>query len=198
MISVLIKKIKKFIFFLYWKPYFKSLGWGAFIDRPLHRMGGKNISIGKRVTINYKSWLGALPHTNETDCKLIINDGCTIGHFCEIYATKSIIIEKNVLTADRVYISDNLHGYEDINTPIKDQPIRQINPGRIGEGSWIGVGVAVMGATIGRHCVIGANSVVTRDIPDYSVAVGIPAKVIKRYDFQSNRWRKTNADGSFV
>ena len=102
------------------------------------------------------------------------------------------------MTADRVYISDNLHGYEDINTPIKDQPIRQINPVRIGEGSWIGVGVAVMGATIGRHCVIGANSVVTRDIPDYSVAVGIPAKVIKRYDFQSNRWRKTNADGSFV
>ncbi len=60
----------------------------------------------------------------------------------------------------------------------------------IGNGSWIGEHVCIIGASIGRHCVIGANSVVTRDIPDYSVAVGSPAIVIKKYDFNLNKWIK--------
>ena len=60
----------------------------------------------------------------------------------------------------------------------------------IGNGSWIGEHVCIIGASIGRHCVIGANSVVTRDIPDYSVAVGSPAVIIKKYDFNLNKWIK--------
>jgi acetyltransferase-like isoleucine patch superfamily enzyme len=60
----------------------------------------------------------------------------------------------------------------------------------IGEGSWLGENVCVIGASIGKHCVIGANSVVTKDIPDYSVAVGIPAKVIKKYNFNKCEWEK--------
>lgn len=61
----------------------------------------------------------------------------------------------------------------------------------IGEGSWLGTNVVVVGKVrIGKHCVIGANSVVTKDIPDYSVAVGIPAKVIKKYDFANEEWVK--------
>ena len=59
----------------------------------------------------------------------------------------------------------------------------------IGEGSWLGTNVVVVGkVSIGKHCVIGANSVVTKDIPDYSVAAGIPAKVIKKYDFEKKEW----------
>lgn len=108
------------------------------------------------------------------------------------------MLEDNVLTADRVYISDNLHGYSDINIPVNAQPIKQISTVRIGEGSWLGIGVVVIGANIGKHCVIGANAVVTHDIPDYSVAVGIPAKVIKRYNFSTKQWEKTNPDGSFL
>ncbi len=103
-----------------------------------------------------------------------------------------------MLTADRVYISDNLHGYENPNVPILKQPIKQNGTVRIGEGSWLGVGVAVIGANIGKHCVIGANAVVTKDIPNYSVAVGIPAKVIKRYNPETNKWERTYPDGSFI
>ena len=66
----------------------------------------------------------------------------------------------------------------------------------IGEGSWLGENVCVLGAIIGRHCVIGANSVVTKDIPDYSIAVGAPAKVIKRYDFTTNSWQKIDTKKS--
>lgn len=159
-------------------------------------MGGG--CVGSHVTIQYKSWIEANPLTGEKEARLVIGNGCTIGHFNEIYATKSIIIEDNVLTADRVYISDNLHGYEDPDIPILKQPIKQKGTVRIGEGSWLGVGVAVIGANIGKHCVIGANAVVTHDIPDYSVAVGIPAKVIKRYNPYTERWEKTRPDGSFI
>ena len=58
----------------------------------------------------------------------------------------------------------------------------------IGDDSWIGENVCIIGASIGRHCVIGANAVVTKEIPDYCVAVGNPARVIKRYDFEQKDW----------
>jgi acetyltransferase-like isoleucine patch superfamily enzyme len=88
---------------------FEKYSISSFIDRPLKIDGGKNISIGKRVVIQYKTWLAALPLTGEQKCELVIKDGTAIGHFNHIFATKSIIIEENVLTADKVYISDNLH-----------------------------------------------------------------------------------------
>ena len=94
------------------------------------------------------------------------------------------------MTADRVYISDNLHSYEDVDKPVLEQPVRQIAPVEIGEGTWLGEGVCVIGAKIGKGCVIGANAVVTKDIPDYSVAVGSPAKVIKKYNSDTKRWEK--------
>jgi acetyltransferase-like isoleucine patch superfamily enzyme len=122
----------------------------------------------------------------------VIGDGSCIGNFNHIYATKSIVIGKNVLTADKVYISDNLHGYEDISLPILHQPIKQIGTVIIGDGSWLGENVCVIGAKIGVNCVIGANSVVTKDIPDYCVAVGSPAKIIKRYCFEKQEWLKVD------
>lgn len=180
--------------------YFRNrihLGTNSIIKRPL-RIKGHGVCIGKNVIIQEYCWIECQPLTNNLNPKLTIEDGCIIGHFNEIYSTKCIIIEKNVLTADRVYISDNLHGYENLNIPILKQSIVQKGTVRIGEGSWLGVGVAVIGANIGKHCVIGANAVVTHDIPDYSVAVGIPAKVIKRYNQISNSWEKTDALGNFI
>lgn len=99
-------------------------------------------------------------------------------------------IHKSALLAEHVYISDNLHGYSNINVPIKDQPLTQLRDVNIGEGSWIGENVCIIGASIGKNSVVGANSVVTHDIPDYCVAVGIPAKVIKKYNLDSCLWEK--------
>ena len=84
-------------------------------------------------------------------------------------------------TGHHVYITDQNHGYDDITVPISQQtqPERSVS---IGDGSWLGFGAVVLpGARIGRHVTIGANAVVTGEIPDYSVAVGSPAKVIRRY-----------------
>lgn len=161
----------------------------SIIFLPLRIDGKKNIYIGKHVSISYKAWLAALPLTGKT-VQLIINDYTIIGNFAHIYATKSIIIGKNVLIADRVYISDNLHGYNDINIAIMKQPIVQKKSVSIGDDSWIGENVCIIGASIGKHCIVGANAVVTKDIPDYSVAVGNPAKVIKQYNSDNKCWEK--------
>lgn len=169
---------------------FGYLGFPPRIIKPLQIDGKKNIFISKNTIIAEGSWIAAMPINDEVKSRLVIGKGCRLGHFNHIYASKSIVIEDSVLTADRVYISDNLHEYEDINKPILEQPIKQCSEVVIGEGSWIGENVCIIGASVGKHCVIGANSVVTKSIPDYSVAVGSPARVIKKYCTQSKAWIK--------
>jgi acetyltransferase-like isoleucine patch superfamily enzyme len=190
-IDILFSKFYKIIY----SNCFSFIGCKSLIYYPLKIKGNKNIYIGNNVIISNRTWLEALPLTGEVNCKLIIGDGTNIGNFNHIYATKSIEIGKNVLTADKVYISDNLHSYENINIPVIFQPIKQINTVIIGDGSWLGENVCVIGAKIGRNCVIGANSVVTKDIPDYCVVVGSPGKIIKRYCFESKTWKKTDNNG---
>ncbi len=100
--------------------------------------------------------------------------------------------------ADKVYVADNLHEYSRIDVPIIDQPIKQLKPVTIGDGSWLGENVCIIGASIGRNAVVAANAVVTHDIPDHCVAAGIPAVIIKRYDPVSGKWCKTNSAGQFL
>ncbi len=181
---------------LYWKCKV-DIDITSIIDNPL-RVKGKGIKIGKRCYIQAGTWLECNPLTDNPNPRLIIGNGCIIGHYNEIYSTSNIIIEDNVLTADRVYISDNLHGYADIDLPVVRQKIVQNGSVRIGEGSWLGVNVCVLGAKIGKHCVIGANSVVTGNIPDFCVAVGAPARIVKRYNPQTQKWEKTDNQGNFI
>lgn len=185
-----LRGVKSFLYTSVNRCFFGSIGERVFIISPLKIDGKKNICIGDGVHIYYRTWLYALPVTGYGECELKIGKGSTIGNFNHIIATHSIIIGNNVLTADKVYISDNIHDYSDIEVPIKEQRIIQKNVVQIGDGSWLGENVCVIGAKIGKHCVIGANSVVTKDIPDYSVAVGSPARVIKRYNFDNKRWDK--------
>lgn len=99
----------------------------------------------------------------------------------------------NVNIGPFVFLTDHNHNFENPDVPIKDQGI-SVKSGAnlvIGEGSWLGTKVTVVGDVhIGKHCVIGANAVVTKDIPDYSVAVGIPARVVRQFDFLTGEWKK--------
>lgn len=110
-----------------------------------------------------------------------IGDRCLIGKGSGIVGHFSITIGNDVWTGHHVYITDQNHGYEDVSVPIS----RQSQPERaviIGDGSWLGHGSIILpGVTIGEHVVIGANSVVTKDIPPFSVAVGSPARVIRKF-----------------
>lgn len=187
-----IRALKSIFYTTFNRLFFGSIGKKVFIFSPLKIDGKKNIHIEDNVHVYYKTWLYALPVTGCKECKLIIGKGSTIGNFNHIVASHSIVIGKNVLTADKVYISDNIHSYEDIEVPIKEQKILQKKEVQIGDGSWLGENVCIIGATIGKHCVIGANSVVTKDIPDYCVAVGVPAKVIKRYNPDIRKWENVD------
>lgn len=158
----------------------------------------KNIFIGDNVLIRSNAWLAANPNLTNNNCKLIIGDGTYIGNNAHIYATSKIEIARKVIIADRVYISDNSHGYKNINVPVIDQPITQLQEVYIAEGAWLGENVCIVGASVGKNCVIGANSVVTKNIPDYCIAVGMPAKIIKRYCLERNDWFKTDAEGKFI
>ena len=167
---------------------FRVSGKNLILNSPLNITGINHISVGDNVYIGYKCWLAAGEETGNRNPELLIGSGCHIGNFNHIYATDKILIEDNVLTADRVYITDNLHSYNDINIPVLNQPVVHKKSVVIGNGSWLGENVCVICANIGKHCVIGANSVVTKDIPDYTVAVGSPARVIKKYDFNIKKW----------
>ena len=109
---------------------------------------------------------------------LKIGDNCGIGSFSIINATKKITIGNNVLISSHVHIIDGDHGIRKREL-IRNQKMVS-KPIEIGDDVWIGTGVKILkGVKIGKGAVIGAGSVVTRDIPPYSIAVGIPARVIK-------------------
>lgn len=112
-----------------------------------------------------------------------IGDRCLIGRGSAIVGHYSIVIEDDVYTGPNVYITDQNHGVDDLTQPIGRQVPAAEGPVRIGAGSWLGTGVVVLpGVTIGRHVAVGAHSVVTRDLPDFCVAVGAPARVIRMLD----------------
>lgn len=193
--------LKKIFYAVFKSPFYKaclgSIGSGTKLINPA-LLGSKRIFIGSKVYINDRGWLACEPLTNNAEPRLGIGDGTYIGRFCHIYATSKIDIGKKVLMADKVYISDNLHSYENADLPVIDQPIKQINPVVIGDGAWLGENVCVIGASVGKNSVVGANAVVTKDIPDYCVAIGSPAIIIRRYNMQTKQWQKTDATGQFI
>jgi acetyltransferase-like isoleucine patch superfamily enzyme len=93
--------------------------------------------------------------------------------------------------ARNVYISDHAHAYENLDMPIMHQGIDSIAPVSIGRNTWLGENAVVLpGVTIGQHCVIGANAVVNTSIPDFSVAVGAPARVVRQFNKNSGQWER--------
>ena len=176
---------------------FRRFGRNTALIFPAGVDGMPNIALGDDVYIAYKTYLAALPHTGHADCLLQIGSGTRIGRFNHLYATRRVVLGANVLTANNVYIADNSHGYQNPDLPILHQPIVQNGDVEIGDGTWLGHNACVLGVRVGRHCVIGANAVVTHDIPDYCVAVGAPAIVIRRYDAERRSWLATRPDGSF-
>lgn len=174
-------------FFLRITSYrYKKIGKHSCIYKPLQIDNPKGISIGQNVFVAHQAWL--MGSGNDNDKGLVIGDNTVIGHFAHIVAMREVEIENNVLMADRVFVTDCTHDYGNALIPIINQGVSFLKSVKIGEGSWLGENVCVLGSSVGKHCVIGSNSVVTSDIPDYSVAVGIPAKVVKKFDFELDEW----------
>ncbi len=163
-------------------------------------------SRGKGSIIRRRTKMDLFPYNNFTLGRLsVIEDFSTvnngvgnviIGSETFIGAGNVIIgpvtIADHVMTAQNVVISGMNHSYEDLHTPPTKQKVTTAGVS-ISENVWIGANsVITAGVTVGRHSVIGAGSVVTKDIPAYCVAVGNPARLIKRYNADTASWEKLN------
>ena len=182
--------------------FYKVRGWFIFknarlIRFPFRVRGKQYIKIGKGFTTGFNCRIDALNINNLGEKYLIeIGENVEINDEVHIGATEKIIIEDNVLIASKVYISDHNHGSykgDEQDSPMSIPKGRKIysSPIRIEKNVWIGELCCILqGVTIGEGSIIGAMSVVTKDIPPYTIAVGSPAKLIKRYNFETKKWDK--------
>lgn len=163
------------------------------------------VYFGKRVRIvnaHYIKWLGdhvsfdddvelCINKTMEMTPQLCIGNRVSFGKMNRIGCDNKIIIEDDVLFAPHVHITDRNHGFEDVNRPISKQEITSKGPVVIGAETWVGFGVQVMsGVRIGKHCVIAAGAVVIKNVPDYCVVGGNPARILKCYNQKTKMWEK--------
>lgn len=174
------------IIYSFWrKGEFLYFGNNSKIERGLCLRGGKHIKIGENVLIGYDSRITAFTKgKNAATAALIdIGDNCMLGHDIHITAFEGISIGESVLTGKEVLISDNSHGIPGDSEVLKmhpnKRPLYSKGPIKIGDFVWIGERACILGnVTIGDGAIIGANSVVTHDVPAGSIAVGCPAKII--------------------
>jgi acetyltransferase-like isoleucine patch superfamily enzyme len=164
------------------KGGFYRFGKASMIQLPTRLCRTERISIGDGVFIGPGSWL-EVRVAGASGPVISIGDRSATTGYLTITAACGVHIEKDVLFARYVYISDHMHKHSDRNTPVMVQGITGVARVRIKEGAWLGQSVVVCpGVTIGRNAVIGANSVVRHDVPDFCVAAGVPARVLREVD----------------
>jgi acetyltransferase-like isoleucine patch superfamily enzyme len=161
---------------------FLSFGSGSVLSLPIRLAGVEGISIGNGVFVGPNSWLQTIPEPEST-ARLTIGHNTSIAGAVVISVVDRVTLGRSVLLAKNVYISDHIHAYNQKGVPVKDQGVDRVAPVHIGDGAWLGQGVVVVpGVTIGSGSVVGANSVVTSSIPERSLAVGVPARVVRVLD----------------
>ena len=170
---------------------FKGFGNNSGIIRPFEILNAENIIIGNDVRIGANCSISTYNnHFNYKHTPLMtIGDRSKITGKARITCAQKIVIEEDVLIASGVYITDHNHGMNPIDNVSYSYQSLQCKEVVIGKGVWIGERVCILpGAKIGEKSIIGANSVVTGEIPPYCIAVGIPARVIKKFDFDKKEW----------
>lgn len=166
--------------------FFAEFGHGSRIESPIKLENPGQIAIGKNVHIGPGCWFLASSEKTSTSnpCQptLEIGDECSFSGYCVISAKGKVVLENGVLVARNVYIADHSHEFINTEGSIRFSGTTETKETRVGKNTWIGTGVYIApGVTIGERCVIGSNSVVTKSVPAFSVAVGIPAKIVKTY-----------------
>jgi lipopolysaccharide O-acetyltransferase len=185
----LLKLIRSFV---YTKLFFSK---ARLIRLPFDIRNKKNIEIGDNFTTGFGCRLEAYP----VDESVVLKFGKNVqlNDYVHISAMKGVLIGDNVLIASKVFISDLNHGSYGTND-IHDSPIIPPNdrklyaePIVIEENVWLGETVCVLGGvTIGKGTIVGANSVVSKSLPPYVIAVGAPAKSVKKYNFENGKWER--------
>jgi acetyltransferase-like isoleucine patch superfamily enzyme len=157
---------------------FASFGQGSIIYRPDWLYGTKSMVIGEGVLVMPGAWLAVERQAQGGGPVLHIGDRVAMRTNCTISAAESIVLEDDVVFGGGVTVVDSDHTWDAGNPNVLYNPL-ETSPVRIGRGSWVGDRATVLrGSDIGEFCLIGAGSVVRGVIPDHSVAVGSPAKVV--------------------
>lgn len=188
----LYETITNVISLIYTKLFYKS---ARLIRRPIFVRGKKYLEYEEGLTTGYNCRIEMFDTGKNVGKKLIIGKNCKMGDYVHIAAGERVEIGENVLMGSKILISDLNHGnYSEVcpeSTPDTAPDKRPIHtkPVAIGNNVWLGDNVCILqGVKIGDGCIIGANSVVTKDIPKNSIAIGSPAKVTKVYDESLKVW----------
>ncbi|MCF8342839.1 MAG: acyltransferase [Chitinophagaceae bacterium] len=177
-----------------YNPHKIKIGKQSIIDVEFKIENGEKIFIGNNTYIGKQSWLASYKAGTDFANEIIIKigDNVTIGNYSCITAIECLEIMNGCLISEYFYISDHTHGYDPAMSLVPvEQPLYSKGKVVVGENCFIGYRVSILpGVTIGRNCVIGAHSVVTKNIPDFCIAIGIPARVIKKYNWETHKWEK--------
>ncbi|MEZ8136692.1 DapH/DapD/GlmU-related protein [Vibrio splendidus] len=174
--------------------FYKNINFPGYLGRPIFLLGMRNVRIGRRVRIFPNSRI----EVHGENAYININDNVTIGQGFHVTSGGELNIGSGTVITGNVVVTNIDHEYKNIKLSVLEQP-NLISATSVGEGCFIGFGAIIQaGTTLGKHCVVGANSVVRGSFPDYSVIVGSPAKIVKRFDTELLIWRKTNDRGDFL
>lgn len=196
----MLRYILKLFYNFFVSKRYSEFGINSRIKKPLSLINTKYMKIGKYVQINKNSRIEAVNKWNGImyNPQIIIEDNVNIEQGLHLTCASKVIIHSNCLITPYVMISDINHIYNNISVGVIQQGI-DVKDVEIGESSFIGCGAKIMpGVILGKHCVVGANAVVTKSFPDYCVIVGNPAKCIKKFDIMSESWKKTDQFGNFI
>jgi acetyltransferase-like isoleucine patch superfamily enzyme len=161
---------------------FESFGARSVLQPPIRVGGEHRIAVGSDVFVGAGAWLQAIPGP-DGEGRIEIGDGTSLAGGCVLSSAVSVKLGPRVLFARNVYVADHRHAFADGTRAVLDQGIEQVAPVSIGDGAWLGENVVVgPGVTIGRGAVIGANAVVLDDVPERAVAVGAPARIVRRLE----------------
>lgn len=161
------------------------------VIKPLILNNTKYMHLGKKVRIKEGARIECYDKFADKILlpELSIEDNVIIEYNFSCLVADKVRIGKNTILASNVLITSENHGINpEIETPYYEQPL-SVGPVTIGEGCWIGEKVIILpNVSIGKKCVIGAGTIVTKSIPDYSIVVGTPARIIKKYNFEKHEW----------
>jgi acetyltransferase-like isoleucine patch superfamily enzyme len=169
----------------------RQSGAGAKIARPRRIQGAKYISIGQGSRVLPDGELTCLDdyYGQKLTPRLVIGDDVYIGRNVCVVCADKITIEDGCVLSNHVYLADNAHGMMPKDGPIMRQKLVLKGPLTIGRNTFVGYRAVIMpGVSLGEHCVVGANSVVTRSFPANSMVAGVPARLIKTYDASTGEW----------
>ena len=167
-----------------WRIHRELMRRQCFARWPLHgnvleALRERRLELGPHVLFEPDVWI-----TAPGDARIRIGEGSFLNIGVMVAAVALVEIGAHCMLANHCFVSDGDHRYDDPDRPVPWQGFTTKGPTRIGDNVWCGANVVVTsGVEIGERCVIGANSVVTRDIPAFSVAAGAPARVIRRVEY---------------